>query len=418
VNFHFILTKSLPEPRRLAKISPNTVVEDTLPKHVSDFSKRLFVLLSLTVLPPTYDASGQEHKPSTALKTDSGLPLLAIKDCLKSVRSAECLDNLFREILRDHSTSDVLHIVDRFEAEDADLRRDCHPVVHAIGRETFRLKGNIHDSFMACDQTCQSGCYHGSVERFLRGDEVYAQSSHPSQRELKQKAAAACDPNTPVRLRFQCLHGLGHALMFFSHYELNPSLAVCDALPDDWSQSSCYGGVFMENVFNSTHEKKNFLATDYHYPCNQIADKYRGECYMMQTSYMAEMGLSTERLLAECAKAGAYRTQCTQSIGRDLSNAARLSEPRAVAAQCELARDESRIACMRGVIYALIDNTWDGRYAIPFCAGFSGDSDREGCLQESIQYLRTVFEKSRDDIAKECKGYVVNSQRCMELAAR
>ena len=73
---------------------------------------------------------------------------------------------------------------------------------------------------------------------------------------------------------------------------------------------------------------------------------------------------------------------------------------------------------MRGVIYALIDNTWDGRYAMPFCAGFGTDTDREGCLKESIQYLRTIFDKSADDILKDCKGYVVNSQRCMELAAR
>ena len=191
----------------------------------------------------------------------------------------------------------------RFEAEDPEFRRDCHPVVHAIGRETYRLKGNIHDSFSACDQTCHSGCYHGSVERFLRGDNIYAQiDKHPSTAELKQKAAVACDPNIALRLRFQCLHGLGHALLFFSRYQLAQSLGVCDVLPDSWSQSSCYGGVFMENVFNATPETRDLSPTDYHYPCNQLAAKYRGECYVMQTSRMTEMGLSTDQVFQECGK--------------------------------------------------------------------------------------------------------------------
>ena len=222
--------------------------------------KGLLVLLGLLVFWAPATMQAQETEQSSGNKTDAGLPSLAVtKDCLKEPRSTECLDNLFREALRNYTTADVLQLIEGFEAEDPEFRRDCHPVVHAIGRETFRLKGNIHDSFSACDQTCHSGCYHGSVERFLRGDDVYSESyKHPSQAELKQKATAACDSDTPLRLRYQCLHGLGHAILFFSAYQLQSSLDICDALGDDWSRSSCYGGVFMENVSNSTNETKEF----------------------------------------------------------------------------------------------------------------------------------------------------------------
>ena len=380
---------------------------------------RILLLLSVCVVTLAVRVWGQEVRQAPATRMPSPPPSLpAIKNCLGDPRGAECLDQLFREALESHSTLELLQWIDRLETEDAELRRDCHPVVHAIGRETFRAKGTIHDSFSACDQTCHSGCYHGSVERFLRGDALYVQThQHPSQRELKQKASSACDPNISPNLRFQCLHGLGHAVMFFANYELKASLAVCDALPDEWSQSSCYGGVFMENVFNATNEKKNFRATDYHYPCNQLAEKYRSECYMMQTSRMTEMGLSTEALLAECANAGAFVTPCVQSMGRDLSNTVRFGDPRAAATGCELARGTHRLACMRGVIYALIDNTWDGRYALVFCAAFSADTDHESCLKESVQYLRTAFEKSSEDINKDCARYAANSRRCIELSA-
>ena len=212
--------------------------------------KLLVVIYFLILSAATLAQAAQPASGSSAGASD--LPSLeAVKSCMNSAKGAECLDNLFREALKTHSTAEMLQMIQRAEVEDVDLRRDCHPIVHSIGRETFRIKGNIHDSFSACDQTCHSGCYHGSVERFLRGEDIYAQiDKHPSTSELKQKAAIACDTNIPLRLRFQCLHGLGHALLFFSRYQLASSLEVCDVLPEDWSRNSCYGGIFMENVFN------------------------------------------------------------------------------------------------------------------------------------------------------------------------
>src|SRR5215469_12823791 len=232
------------------------------------YAANFLLLLGFILLAPIPPAFGQEIGQSTDIKTQPALPTAAaIKECLSTPRSAECLDNLFREALKTHSTLEVLQLIDRFEAQDAELRRDCHPVVHAVGRETFRLKTTIHDSFSACDQTCHSGCYHGAVERFLRGDDIYSETyKHPSQAELKAKATVACAANTPLRFRYQCLHGLGHAILFFSAYQLQLSLDICDALEDDWSRSSCYGGVFMENVSNAANEKKNFSPTDYHAP--------------------------------------------------------------------------------------------------------------------------------------------------------
>jgi hypothetical protein len=350
----------------------------------------------------------------------SGLPSLeALKACMAGPRSAECLDDLYREAFKSHSTMEALRQIRGFEVQDTDIRRDCHPIVHAIGRETFRLKGNIHGAFSACDQTCHSGCYHGSVERFLRGDDIYSLTDkHPTQAELKQKAASACNAAAPNRLRFQCLHGLGHALMFFSRYQLKPALEACDGLPDGWSQRSCYGGVFMENVFNSTPEKRDLSATDYHYPCNAVAPKYRSECYVMQTSRMVEMGLSIPRLFEECEAAGDYRGSCVLSIGRDLSNDVRTGKIRSVAQKCEIVVEDPRFACMRGVLFALIDNTWDGRYALPFCAAFSAETDQRICFKESVHYLKTVFDKSVQEISVDCARHLKQTARCGELTAR
>jgi hypothetical protein len=352
--------------------------------------------------------------------TAAALPTAqAIKACLNSAAGAECLDRLFGEALKNHSTIELMQLIQRLEQEDPELRRDCHPVVHAIGRETYRIKGNIHESFSACDQTCHSGCYHGSVERFLRGEDIYAQiDKHPSAGELKQKAAVACDSALPMRLRFQCLHGLGHALMFFSRYQLLASLEACDALPEDWSRGSCYGGVFMENVVNATPETRDLSPTDYHYPCNKLAAKYRGECYVMQTSRMTEMGLTTEQIFKECDEAGEFRQNCALSVGRDLSNDVRIGNSRATAQKCQMVAGDYRHACMRGVVYALIDNTWDGRYALPFCAAFSEDEDQRVCIRVAVDYLAGTFEASAADITRQCAKHLPRPARCADLVAR
>lgn len=379
----------------------------------------ILLLVSFSLLRAVGLAHGAELQSGGSEISPSPLSVATIKSCLNNVRAAECLDQLFRDALKNHSTTELLQLIRHAEAEDPDIRRDCHPVVHAIGRETFRIKGNIHDSFAACDQTCHSGCYHGSVERFLRGDEVYSQiEKHPSAAELKQKAALACAPNIPLRFRFQCLHGLGHALLFFSRYRLEASLEACDALPDDWSRHACYGGVFMENVFNATPESRDLSPTDYHYPCNKVAEKYRSECYIMQTSRMAEMGLSPEEIFRQCERAGEYQQACVLSLGRDLSNFVRAGEFQSTAQKCEIVSGERRRACIQGAIYALLDNTWDGRYALPFCAALSEEPDRAACFKTSAQYLLDTFEKSRADIARDCAAYLKQPAPCVEVLPR
>jgi hypothetical protein len=97
------------------------------------------------------------------------------------------------------------------------------------------------------------------------------------------------------------------------------------------------------------------------------------------------MGLSLPGLFAECARADAYRGDCVQSIGRDLANEARIQPPRGTAAKCELARGEDRQACIRGLLYALIDNTWDGSYAFPFCAALQDPEDESYCFRLGTQ---------------------------------
>jgi hypothetical protein len=324
----------------------------------------------------------------------------------------ECLDGMFAGYLADHSTREALALLQSFEDQSPFVRSACHPVAHAIGRETFKQKETIHDSFNECDQTCHSGCYHGVMERFLRGDA--SSNGHVTLDELLKKVPTACDPSLSLTVRFQCLHGLGHAVLFFAAYELDASLEICDVTGDTWSAESCYGGVFMENIVAADPTLRDLSPTDYHYPCNMVGEKYRYSCYLMQTSRMREMGLSAGQIMEECRNAADHTYTCQQSLGRDLSNDARIGRARSVSETCELGEPEETRACTRGVVMALVDNSWDGRYALPYCPTYETADDVSYCFLTTTSYLQSVYGKTVEQVQAECRAWVPEDAVCLE----
>lgn len=387
-----------------------------------------FALASLLVVVALGSASGcssedpvQLPDPDAACSTDpADLPVLPIdartlNGCLGQANGEQCLELLFRAYLRDHTTHEALAALQAAEDSDAAIRLGCHPIAHAVGRETFRKTGTVYESFDMCDQTCHSGCYHGVMERFLRGSptDCSGTGEHILFEELQARAADACDPSLDATVRFQCLHGLGHALMYFSGYDLRESLLLCDATGDSWSRSSCYGGVFMENIVAVMPELRDLKRDDLHYPCDELDAQYVPDCYSMQTSWMSEVGLSPAQIFEECRNAGDYRLNCIQSLGRDLSNGARIGDPHDVAQTCELGMQDEVEACTRGVVYALVDNTWDGRYAIPYCAEYEAAAAVSYCYAVALGYLSWTFGMTHDQIVAECQQYAPGSDDCL-----
>ena len=158
-----------------------------------------------------------------------------------------------------------------------------------------------------------------------------------------QEIADLCDvsitPDAADALRFQCLHGLGHGLTANSEHDIFRALRLCDALKDDWDRGSCYSGVFMENIIFATeqladqngdgHQHDHGVSHRAHldprdplYPCNVVEERYKPECYVMQTSAILMFnGHNFDQALVECDRARrSYIHLCYQSIGRDVSS--------------------------------------------------------------------------------------------------
>jgi hypothetical protein len=200
---------------------------------------------------------------------------------------------------------------------DRTVEADCHRIAHSIGSGALaRFEGNVARAFATGSSSCWSGYYHGILERAF---------VDASARRLVPVARRLCEDEL-VRdtqyLAYQCVHGLGHGLMIFTGYDLPRSLAVCDRLATAWDQSSCTGGVFMENLSPSYGFRSPWLKDDdLEYPCNAVRTRHRYYCYLMVTSRVLQANGYDWKATSDLCRAVEPRwvRTCFQSFGRDAS---------------------------------------------------------------------------------------------------
>jgi hypothetical protein len=73
-------------------------------------------------------------------------------------------------------------------------------------------------------------------------------------------------------------------------------------------------------------------------------------------------------------------------------------------------------ACTRGVVRALIDNTWDGTYALPYCATYGTPDNISYCYQVSLSYLVSVYSQTRPQLLDQCGKFAPGVAACTAAA--
>lgn len=358
-------------------------------------------------------SNNQKRVESEAVGINTGSSaenILEIIDCLDNEDSQKCMDDFILNYSQSREIKDILAESENARLINSSFEASCHPITHSIGRVTFQKFGNVGDAFEACDQSCHSGCYHGVMERLFYGDEDLNDSTkHLSYEDMKEKIPGICSSanfrNPSNSVIFQCLHGVGHAIMYSLDYDLEQSLLSCDLLGNEYERSSCYGGVLMENVTAFEKEKRDIKVSDPNYPCNKLDKKYQSDCYVMQTSLMFEYGMTIDQISNACLQATPFEAQCFTSLGRDLSNYVRSGSIEYVTTSCEDHSSGYSVNCVNGTIYALIDNYWDPRISHKFCDTLSNSDLKEQCFSNGNAYLRSSYSKSPSELEAYCSQY-------------
>ena len=283
----------------------------------------------------------------------------------------QCRKKHFEDVARGLGPKAALADLKTLYAKDPFVLSQCHQLVHSIGNVSAELYGDIGKAFQYGDGFCWSGYYHGVVEQSLK-------QFNPDTILTKIDSFCADIPGKKQYSfgYFNCVHGLGHGFMAVTKNELFQSLDLCEKLTGGWEKESCYGGVYMENVMtdNRTHFSKYLKPDDLMYPCDAVATRYKGQCYLMQTSYaLTKNGRSFANLFELCGNIEEnYRDICAESIGRDASGQS-ISDPEQTHAWCALAKDpHQQEHCIIGAAKDFVSYFHSDRQAHDLCAKEEG----------------------------------------------
>ena len=284
---------------------------------------------------------------------------------LASCSERTCWEQAFGNMAYEEGPKQTLRVFDERIASDPAVEAACHRIAHSIGSAALaRFEGNVSQAFAAGSASCNSGYYHGILERALVGVGTKA--------ELVQAVRRLCadgDVRATDFLAYQCVHGIGHGLMIHTGLDLPQSLSICERLETDWDRTSCDGGVFMENFNSSYGVTSRFLrADDPIYPCHAVAEKHKLYCYLQVTSRLLQTsGYNWKSTAQACARVERnWRATCFQSYGRDASGVARLDAAELLRL-CTVPQAQWRAECVYGAVRDIANNDAGGARAARFC---------------------------------------------------
>lgn len=284
-----------------------------------------------------------------------------MKACFADGGRNKCYQKAAGLFLRHFSIPQILATLTQTEGVREVFAR-CHEVTHYVGRQAYRDTRSVAFAYDMGREVCHGGFYHGVLEQYFK--EKNFNFIEASNQELAEEIRSVCGQEQAYpkpRTYWECVHGLGHAMMFITEANLPRSLELCGALQDVARQEGCYGGAFMENSSSSTnfdHPTAYLNPNDPNYPCPILAKPYQKVCYKYQSSYFAEVSKwDWAKTIALCfGVPGEYQVGCFQILG---SNQVGYSQDLKAAKQtCDLISiSEAKQNCLRGVVDGLA-----GRY--------------------------------------------------------
>lgn len=255
---------------------------------------------------------------------------------------------------------------------DPFIATQCHQLSHIVGRTAYKRYTDLTTVFGHGNSFCWSGYYHGVIEQAV-GD----MGAAAVKRDADKLCSTFADKQQFSFDHFNCVHGLGHGLMSIEGYDLFKALDDCDLLTGPWQQSSCQGGVYMENVMVAVRESGNtkyLKKDDLLYPCNAVEKRFKEQCYLMQTSYaLKENSYDFDATFKLCAQADAgFVNTCYQSLGRDASGSTNSNQSETIAT-CQLSANPDGIYnCMVGAVKDFVSYYHSDQQALALCDGFGG----------------------------------------------
>ena len=236
----------------------------------------------------------------------------------------------------------------------------CHDEGHDLGKLIFSKLRDVGASLESCGDACKSGCMHGVLMQFFAGGKPMDPSSHEHTAQLTAGDIAGqiptfCD-SPALTSRYSpgdCAHGVGHAAMFLSRYDIPAGIDLCERFPSYALRYYCATGAYME--YRITKSPADYPVHGGLYPCTTAP--YPAACfrYVMTNTIQRHFarGGTVQTLQQQCtALSGKYRLGCFHGIGSALEpNVLRGFIPVGVA--CGIGSRDDQTVCIDGAMERL-----------------------------------------------------------------
>ncbi len=229
------------------------------------------------------------------------------------------------------------------------VARSCHALTHEIGQNAFQKYNDFGSAMKYQDEICNSGYLHGIIEsRFAQAADIFSTMQ------------AVCDAYAPQSfIGWECYHGVGHGLMYFTENQLQKSLSLCETYSNYDKKSACVNGVFMEN-FNTDgelHHSHYLKPSDPLYPCREQTVNNKSDCYLYAPTYYLSLHKNEyQKGFAWCKTAeNEFQQTCIMGMGSQIMKE-NIYDPKFVEETCMQAEKSDQKFCITGMLGLYINH--------------------------------------------------------------
>jgi hypothetical protein len=258
--------------------------------------------------------------------------------------SREQYNNLKQEIttiiLKQNPRVAIQTLKDKMD-RDPKVLASCHEMLHEMGIISYRKYKDFGKAVSYKDEICVSGYIHGVIEAYFS-----------STTDLYKAMKSLCtNYRNGSYERWECFHGLGHGLMYYSTNNLPFSLQKCGIVSNETDKGACEDGVYMEN-FNTDatyHPSKFVSSTDPFFSCRTYPQN-QPSCYFNAPIYfLNNRGNDYDGLFHWCdVTPSQFILNCYTGAGAQIVRR-NFNNPQMVEKLCMQLPTDKKLACLRGI---------------------------------------------------------------------
>ncbi len=258
----------------------------------------------------------------------------------------------------------------------------CHSEAHDIGKVIYAKLNDIGQGLSVCADRCYSGCMHGVLmEAFAAYHDTDDAEGHVDLEKLKPAMSDLCFKNEKMASSYSpgdCAHGLGHALMFLSGYDVREAVESCEVFEESHMVYYCATGAYMEYV--TENDKEDAETKSLFYPCD--AFDYPAACARYKFVYVAKRHYESKGkvggLVEECGKlSGKFRLGCFHGLGNGHMPAVAVGKMN-ISDVCLTGSEDEKFVCIEGTIERMAK--YHKESALKVCGTLEGKY-KEICLK-------------------------------------